>query len=102
MNNFILKFIFVLLGIIIIYFFDSLISFNYWFYVYLFFIELLFLIYRFRNNTIIIVLLLFSSLWGLEFIISDLLGWGISSVLFEDFIVIFYCSYFFVSIDSLS
>ena len=105
MNNLFLKFILFLFGIVIVYYLDLLNSFSYWTCVYLFFIELLLLIYRFRDYTIIIVLLLFSSLWGIEFIITDLFGWGLSSgivigelKLFYILLILGYLPLFFLNI----
>jgi hypothetical protein len=105
MNSFILKITGLVFFSIIVISFDLFYTFDYRVYVNLFFLELLFLVYRYKRFTIIIILLLFSSLWGLEFIITDLLGWGISSgiviselKLFYMILIIAYLPLFFLNI----
>lgn len=57
---------------------DLFFNFHYNTYVYIFFIEIILLIYKFRFRSIITIILLFSSLWSIEFIITDNLNWGLS------------------------
>ncbi len=108
MKFLILKLLLLIFITIGFYLLDSYYSFSFWIYAYLFFLESFFLIFRFRNYTIVIVLLLFSSLWGLEFIITDILGWGLSSGIivsqlkfFYILLILAYLPLFFINISSL-
>lgn len=90
------------LGFILI---DFIFNLTYINFVYLFILEIILLINKFKSRSIITIILLFSSLWSVEFIITDSLGWALSSgivtnqlKLFFQLLIVGFLPLFFVPI----